>query len=74
VNVKNGSEGFGSSIFTNLWWRWLLAIQQWKDVCDCTSMVHKNLVIPSLFKTLFPFIPFVGPNFHEPFSENSQQK
>jgi hypothetical protein len=27
----------------------------------------------SLFKTLFPFIPFVGPNFHEPFSENSHQ-
>jgi hypothetical protein len=26
-------------------------------------MVHKNLMVPSLFLTLFPFILLTGPNF-----------
>jgi hypothetical protein len=32
-------------------------------VLAITSMVHKNLMVPSLFLTLFPFIPLTGPNF-----------
>jgi len=27
------------------------------------AIVHKNLMVPSLFLTLFPFIPLTGPNF-----------
>ncbi len=62
ANVGDGKGEFGS-ILTNRQWRWLFIIQWWNGACNCTSMVHKNLMVPSLFLTLFPFILLRGPNF-----------
>jgi hypothetical protein len=58
----------------NLQWRWLFVIQWWNGACNCTSMVHKNLMVPSLFLTLFPFIPLTGPNFQWAFWWKFSQK